>query len=50
MCEKIFLLLEVKMNPPVEQKVFIVRIFYATMWFKKVREEFSVKYCIVRFY
>ncbi len=44
MCEKIFLLSEVKMKFSVEQKVFIVCVYYATKWYKKVRKEFSAKY------
>ncbi len=44
MDEKIFLLSEVKMKFSVEGKVFIVRVYYATKSYKKVREEFLVKY------
>ncbi len=44
MCEKIFLLLEVKMKFSIEQKTFIVRVNYATKSYKKVREEFLAKY------
>ncbi len=43
-CEKIFLLLEVKMKFSVERKVFIVRVYYATKSYKKVRVEFLAKY------
>ncbi len=35
MCEKIFLLSEGKMKFSIEQKVFIVRIYYATKSYKK---------------
>ncbi len=44
MCEKIFLLPEVKMKFSIEQNMFIVRIYYATKSYKKVQEEFSGKY------
>ncbi len=44
MSEKIFLLSEVKMKFSVEQKVYIVCIYYVTKSYKKVWEEFSPKY------
>ncbi len=44
MCEKIFLLLEVKIKFSVEQKVFIICVCYATKSHKKVLGEFSAKY------
>ncbi len=43
MCEKIFLLSEVKMKFSIKQKVFIVGVYY-TKLYKKVREEFLAKY------
>ncbi len=43
-CEKIFLLSEVKMKFSVEQKEFIVRVYYTTKSYKKMRKEFSAKY------
>ncbi len=48
MCEKIFLLSEAKMKFPVEQKVFIVRVYYATKSYKKCGKNFQRN--IVRFY
>ncbi len=44
MCEKMFLLSEMKIKFSVEQKVFIVRIYYTTKSYKKVREKFLAKY------
>ncbi len=44
MCEKMFLLLKVKIKFSSEQKVFIVRVYYAKKLYKNVREEISVKY------
>ncbi len=35
-CEKIFLLSKVKMKFSVEQKIFIVRVYYATKLYKSV--------------
>ncbi len=44
MCEKIFLLSEVKIKFSIEPNMFIVCIYYATKLYKKVWEEFSTKY------
>ncbi len=43
-CGQIFLLSEVKMKFSIEQKVFIVCVYYIIKAYKKVREEFLVKY------
>ncbi len=48
MCEKIFFLSEVKMKFSVEQKVFIVRVYYPTKSYKKCRKKFRQN--IARFY
>ncbi len=40
MYEQIFLLLEEKIKFSVEQKVFIVRVYYVTKSYKKVRKNF----------
>ncbi len=42
--KKIFLLSQVKMKFSLEQKVFIVHIYYATKLYKKVWEEHLAKY------
>ncbi len=47
MCEKIFLLSEVKMKFSTEQKLFIV--YYAIKSYKKVWEKFSAKYTEILF-
>ncbi len=44
MWEKIFLLPKEKIKFSVEQKVFLVRVYYSTKSYKKVREEFLAKY------
>ncbi len=50
MCEKIFLLSEVKIKFSIEQNMFIFCVYYPTKSYKKVREQLWIMVSPDRFY